>query len=156
MDFTLIGSIMVGLFALWGVKVQIKASEKNISKQVKEELEKEKKLLDAKIMKEREDKFWNVKFDLFVEINNAYSDFANVVLDSDAGDLKVFRRKLDSILGKCIAIFDSDDLTRNFMEIRTILALPNNEKSLSRSSGTEIGKYLLDSIKEIKKELVFR
>ena len=107
-------------------------------------------------MKEREDKFWNVKFDLFVEINNAYSDFANVVLDSDAGDLKVFRRKLDSILGKCIAIFDSDDLTRNFMEIRTILALPNNEKSLSRSSGTEIGKYLLDSIKEIKKELVFR
>ena len=42
MDFTVIGSIMVGLFALWGVKVKIKASEKNISKQVKEELEKEK------------------------------------------------------------------------------------------------------------------
>lgn len=64
-----VSPITVGLFVKSGIKTQIRANDSSISKQVKEELEKEKKLLEEKIRLEREDRWWNVKLNLCLEIS---------------------------------------------------------------------------------------
>ena len=86
MDFTLIGAIMVALLALWGVRAQIKASETNITKLVKEELEKEKKLLVEKIKLERDDRWWNIKLELFIEVSNLTLSIFKMVAGGDFFD----------------------------------------------------------------------
>ena len=107
MDFTFIGSIMVGLFALWGVRAQIKASEKNISQQVKEELEKEKTLLDEKIRREREDRWWNLKFDTLTEFKKLISSSIVMIEDNRLGELI---RELESMALQSLTLFEDKAL----------------------------------------------
>ena len=152
---TSIGSpVVVGLFIWFGVTSQIKANEKNISKQVKEELEKELKLLDEKINKEKEARVWNKKFEILEKIVSilpdgikGFVDDKNVKFDWDKAFISTFKIKSASN-----ALFIDDSLNKHFKEIGKLSSIQKG-KSTKKNIYKKFEKEVGEIISKMKNEL---
>lgn len=103
----LIASIPGIIAAILGYFLSLKIAAKNISQQVKEELEKEKTLLDEKIRRKREDRWWNLKFDTLTEFKKLISNSIVMIEDNRMGELI---RELESMALQSLTLFEDKAL----------------------------------------------
>lgn len=124
----LIASIPAVITAILGFFLTQYVSAKNISQQVKEELEKEMKLLDEKIRKEREDRWWKAKFDCFIELNEILSEMYTYNEKTKIFTLSISEslQKINNFGLKSSVLFEDESLNDKISEITTALYSEKN------------------------------
>ncbi|MCH8928529.1 MAG: hypothetical protein IIB39_07435 [Candidatus Marinimicrobia bacterium] len=111
MDSTIIASflssLLVGIFAFVGVKLQTKANEKNISKQVEEGLKANIELLNKEhdIYKER--KKWDLQFEFYKEL---YNLIVKATETNNKDEELNLLHKLGSLLLRSALLFEDRDI----------------------------------------------
>ena len=141
-----VGPILVGLFVRSGVKAQIQANENNISKQVREELEKEKKLLNEKIRIEQEDRWWKLKFDVLNEFKDIISKAPVMIAENK---LEQLMRGIESIALQSLTLFDNKALGDSIVELATSIDIPI-EEMLKTENLNDFGKRIGKAFEEMK------
>lgn len=146
---SIVSPIAVGLFVRSGVKAQIKANENNISKQVKEELEKEMKLLMEKIRIKREDRWWNVKLDLFIEVSNLLLSIFEMIAKKDYLDAVSIIR---GIAIRTRALFSNTVIGDKIKDCSERILMLNSKSAITNYE-YEVGKIFGNVLRLMEEEL---
>ena len=154
---SILSPISVGLFVQAGVKAQIKANENNITKLVHEELEKELVLLDEKISKNRADRWWNLKFELFLDLNDIMKELS--VFEEEEGGVIPNTKALHRIIDLEVrqhAIFKDELLLKRFIvlnESTAMRAVDINTDFVSDEDWTELAQGVQDCLSLMEQHL---
>lgn len=144
-----VSPIAVGLFLKSGVKTQIKANENNISKLVMEELEKEKNLLYEKVRIEREDRWWKLKFDLFVDTTNALLLITQQIMEEKIPDAIM---KIGNLISRVTVIYD-DKIIRDKIDESFDLIKDKKPDEITNELLYEFGRLFGQATRLMKNEL---
>ena len=151
----LIGILGTGVFSIVAVNKQNKAAKDRIPLQVKSELDSQMKLLEEKIKEERKDKWWNLKFESFIELQNTMSDMAKY--DENKGF--IFSRGtmlhiVNRISYKQHALFENNLLNKEMVDLLTyIKELKVKNDKISDEDWGQIGLIFQNALDVIKSDL---
>lgn len=126
----IVGSFLSGFFQLITVNRKIYADRK----------------------RHKEDRWWNMKFGFFKDIEKTFSHVGKAIWHYDDEDFENFKHDLEEIILKCPTIFDDEEVANDLIKFR--LALMGSKQSAQTvETAKKIAEPFIDAMRRCKKEL---